>query len=179
MILRTIAVTRDFSDIEKVALLAKEAFPPEEYLSPDTMIEMSKEDDFDFWALYDEDTFVGFMAVKTHKNMSYLFFLAIDPSLRSKGYGSRAVETLKVLYEGYEQVVDFEMLDETASNNEQRQKRRLFYLRNAYCPTGYGLSYRGVAYEIMCSETDFEIDHFRELMSTIMLDSFNPRYFRI
>ena len=165
MILRTIAVTKDFSDIEKVNLLAKEAFPPEEYLSPDTMI--------------DEDTFVGFMAVKTHKNMSYLFFLAIDPSLRSKGYGSRAVETLKVLYKGYEQVVDFEMLDETASNNEQRQKRRLFYLRNAYCPTGYGLSYRGVTYEIMCTGKDFEIDHFRELMSTITLDSFNPRYFRI
>lgn len=179
MILQTIAITKDFSDIEKVNFLAKEAFPPDEYLSPDTMIEMSNENNFDFFALYDEDTFVGFMAVKIQKNMSYLFFLAIDPSLRSKGYGSRAIETLKVLYEGYQQVVDFEMLDETATNNEQRQKRRSFYLRNAYYPTGYGLSYRGVTYEIMCSETDFEIDHFRELMSTITLDSFNPRYFRI
>lgn len=85
MILRTIAVTKDFSDIEKVNLLAKEAFPPEEYLSPDTMIEMSKEDDFDFWALYDEDTFVGFMAVKTHKICLIYSFLPLILRCDPKG----------------------------------------------------------------------------------------------
>ena len=105
-------------------------------------------DNFDFFALTDGDAFVGFMVVQTHKDLAYLFFLAIDPSCRAKGYGSRAVETLRALYPGKTQVVDFEMLDSEAPNNEQRIKRRQFYLRNGYKETGLFLSYLGVDYEV-------------------------------
>lgn len=63
MILSTIKITGQFSDIDKVNALARDAFPPEEYLAPSKMIEMSREDGFDFRALYDGDLFVGFMTV--------------------------------------------------------------------------------------------------------------------
>lgn len=105
--------------------------------------------------------------------------LAIEPSLRSKGCGGRATETIKTLYGDYRQTVDFEILDQAAENNEQRRKRRSFYLCNGYGPTGYGLSYRDVTYEVMCSDLGFEIEGFRELMSKIPLDGLDPRYFRI
>ncbi|MGN0831880.1 MAG: GNAT family N-acetyltransferase [Candidatus Ornithospirochaeta sp.] len=87
--------------------LALEYFPSEDYLEPDKLLDMAKEDNFDFWALLDEDIFVGFMVVQTFKTLSYLFFLAIDPSYRSMEYGSRTIETLKESYKGKKQVVYF------------------------------------------------------------------------
>ena len=63
-----------------------------ESLEPDKLVDMAEEDNFDFWALLDEDIFVGLMVVQTFKTLSYLFFLAFDSLYRSIGYGSRAIE---------------------------------------------------------------------------------------
>lgn len=177
--LDTLKITEDFIDIKKVNLLAKEAFPPKEYLAPSKMIEMAKEESFDFLALYDEEVFVGFMAVKIYKNITYLFFLAIDNARRSKGYGSRAIKTLKKLYPDTQQVVDFEMLDDTAKNSSERERRRLFYLRNGYKPTAQFISYLGVDYEIFCMNDQFNINTFKEMMSSLKIEGFSPNYFSV
>ena len=100
MKLHTEYITKNNRFWEEVNRLAKEAFPPEEYLAPQTLVDMAKTDHLDFLALSERDVFVGFMVVKTYKNLAYLFFLAINPSCRSKGYGSRAIETLKAEYPG-------------------------------------------------------------------------------
>ena len=157
--------------------LAKGAFPPEEYLAPIELVRMSKANNFDFLLLTDSERFVGFMVVQTYKNMAYLFFLAIDSSCRSKGYGSYAIEALKETYPEKKQVVDFEMLDEKADNYEQRKKRRNFYLRNGYKETGLFLSYLGVDYEVFCMDNEFDEEEFKELMTTIQVEGFNPKYF--
>lgn len=175
--LNTIDITKDFADFDKVEALAAEAFPPEEYLPPSKLVEMAEEAGFDFHALYDGATFVGFIAVRTYRRLSYLFFLAIDSSLRSGGYGSEAIKTLLELYPGKQQIVDMEMVDATAKNNDQRIKRRSFYLRNGYQPTGHFLSYLGVDYEILCMEEHFDFYAFREMMSMLQIEGFVPRYF--
>ena len=161
----------------QINALAKEAFPPEEYLAPSKLVEMGKTANFDFWALSDKDSFVGFMVVQTYKNLAYLFFLAIDSSCRSKGYGTRSIETLKAAYPDKKHIVDFEMLDNTSSNSEQRAKRRAFYLRNGYKETGLFLSYLGVDYEVFCMDDDFDPEEFKAMMQTIRVDGFNPKYF--
>ena len=78
MILDIENITKDSIFLDKVNNLAKEAFPPEEYLEPAKIIEMAKADNFDFLALKDKDTFVGFMVVLTYEDLAYLFFLTID-----------------------------------------------------------------------------------------------------
>ena len=132
---------------------------------------------FDFWALTDGDAFVGFMVVQTYKNLAYLFFLAIDSSCRAKGYGSRAIETLRELYPDKKQVVDFEMLDEAAPNNIQRINRRQFYLKNGYKETVLFLSYLGVDYEVFCMSDDFDTREFKDMMKEIRVEGFEPKYF--
>lgn len=161
----------------EVNALAKEAFPPQEYLAPSKLVEMAKADNFDFLALTDDNFFVGFMVVQTYQDLAYLFFLAIVPTCRSKGYGSRAIETLKAEYPNKKQVVDFEMLDNLAANYKQREKRREFYLRNGYKETGMFLTYLGVDYEVFCMDKDFEPEIFKEMMKTIQVNGFNPKYF--
>lgn len=157
--------------------LAKEAFPPEEYLAPSELVRMAGSDGFDFLALLDEDKFVGFMVVLTYGDMAYLFFLAIDAESRSRGYGSRAIETLRAEYPDKTHVVDFEMPDDAAANSEQRKKRRDFYLRNGYRETGTFLSYLGVDYEVFCMGDCFDLDLFKAMMKTIRVEGFDPVYF--
>lgn len=157
--------------------LAKEAFPPKEYLAPSKLVEMAKADDFDFLALTDNNSFVGFIVVSTYQNLAYLFFLAIVSTCRSKGYGSQVIKTLKTKYPNKKQVVDFEMLDDRENNYKQREKRREFYLRNGYKETGTFLTYLGVDYEVFCMDKDFEPEVFKEMMKTIQVNGFNPKYF--
>lgn len=54
MILKTVPITKKMADFERIKKLAKEAFPPKEYLAPSVLIKMAKSPDFDFLALYDE-----------------------------------------------------------------------------------------------------------------------------
>ena len=162
----------------KVEALAREAFPAQEYLAPSQMVKMAESDGFDFRALCDGDDFVGFMTVMTYGNLAYLFFLAIEKARRAKGYGTGAIELLRSLYPGRQQVVDMEMLDDSAPNREQREKRRQFYMRNGYRATGQFLSYLGVKYEVLCAADEFDFRSFRELMQRIRIDGFVPHYFR-
>lgn len=177
MRLHTEPLTKNHRFWEDVDRLAKEAFPPEEYLAPAKLAEMARADNFDFLALTDKDAFVGFMAVLTYADLAYLFFLAIEPSRRSMGYGGRAIETLRAAYPGKKQVVDFEMPDDAAANRGQREKRREFYLRNGYRETGLFLRYLGVDYEVFCMDEDFQPETFQAMMKTIPVEGFHPRYF--
>ena len=156
--------------------LARGAFPPEEYIAPSELVRMAERGTLVFSALLDKGTFVGFMVTLPHGRMVYLFFLAIDPAHRSKGYGSRALETLRALYPGKVQVVDFEAPDPAADNAAQREKRRAFYLKNGYRETGLFITYQGVTYEIFCSDAQFDLAEFQELMKTIPVDGFEPVY---
>lgn len=160
----------------EINLLANEAFPPEEYIAPIELVRMAINGNIIFSALSENDIFVGFMVTLQYEKMIYLFFLAITPAYRSKGYGSLALKTLKEYFPDKTHVVDFEALDESADNAEQRKKRRRFYLKNGYCATGLFLTYFGVTYEVFCSGKHFDEIAFKELMKTIPVDGFNPIY---
>ena len=172
------AITENSRYWNEVNALAIEAFPPEEYLAPAELVKLAAGGHADFSALLDGDAFVGFMVTLRHEEMVYLFFLAISPALRSKGYGSAALAALKAAYPGKTQVVDFEAPDDSADNAVQRQKRRQFYLKNGYLETGWFLTYFGVTYEIFCTDEDFDVAAFRNLMKSIPVDGFDPIYFR-
>ncbi len=177
MILKTEIITKQSQYWYEVNDLANEAFPPEEYRSPSIIVEMAEKDNYDFLALLDNNIFVGFMVVKIYKEMTYLFFLAIDKNCRGKGYGSQAIETLKTIYPNKTHVVDFEMIDEKASNYYQRIIRKNFYLRNGFKETGLFLSYLEVDYEVLYIGSDFIVNDFKKMMKSIKIDGFEPKYF--
>lgn len=157
--------------------LSKKSFPIEEYLDPIKLVDMAKEDDFKFLSLVDNDDFIGFMAIKIYKEFTYLFFLTIEESYRCKGYGAKAISLIKEMYPNKKHTVDFEKVNENASNYEQRIKRRKFYLRNGYKETGLYLSYLNVEYEVFCTDDNFNIDMFKEMMTTFNIEGFSPKYY--
>ncbi len=175
--MHTINITTEFRDYPSVQRLAQEAFPPEEYMAPSKLIEMAERGEVEFLGLYDEDTFAGFMVVSIFEKICYLFFLAIDPVLRSRGYGSRTLKLLEERYPDKQQVVDFEMIDDAAPNHAQRVTRKAFYMRNGYKETGKYISYLGVDYEILCKSDEFDFVAFQRMMCHFHIDNFHPQYF--
>ena len=77
MKLKTEYITEHNRFWSEINNLAKEAFPPEEYLAPIELVRMSKANNFDFLLLTDSERFVGCMVVQTHKNLAYLFYIFI------------------------------------------------------------------------------------------------------
>lgn len=175
--LRFVRIDKKFPEMAKLAALDKEAFPQEEYLSPNELMAMAEGRDFDFWGLFDGENFVGFMAVMLYQNLSYLFFLAIEKERRSKGYGAQALQLLKASYPDKQQVVDLEQPEKGALNENQWEIRRAFYLHNGYQETGHGLTYLGVNYEILCASPSFDFESFQALMRQIKIPGFKPRYY--
>lgn len=171
-------VTRESCFYNEIKELALEAFPKKEYLSPDTLLKMAKNDNFDFYEIIDKEMFIGFLAVQTYKDLCYLFFLAISKKNRFKGYGSKTLELLKNTYKDKKLIVDIEMPDCNSLNYMQRRKRKEFYLKNGYKETNLFLSYLGVDYEVLCMNDDFNEYEFKNLMQTINVKDFNPKYFK-
>ncbi len=177
-ILDAIPVTREMEDYDRIRVLAKEAFPPAEYIDPDDLVRISGKDDSEFLALYDDATFVGYMVVRLWSNICYMLQMAIEESSRGRGYGSRAISTLRHRHPDHIYMVDIESEDGLAENSEQRTARRQFYLRNGYSPTGDYIGFAGMEFEILSSGDGFVMDEFKILMSRIDLDNFDLTYHR-
>lgn len=177
MIVSTEPITMDSRFWTQVNTLAKDTFPPEEYIAPEEILMMSATKGHEFLALIHGDSFIGFMVVFPYRDLLYLFYLAIDPSHRSKGYGSHAIDTLKERYADRKLLVDFEMLDDDAPNREQRLRRRQFYLRNGFRETGLFVSYRGVDYEVFCTSEDFDPQAYKDMLSAMGAAKYPLTYF--
>lgn len=160
---------------EQIEKINREAFPPEEYMPISEMLEVQARGEFDVLALLDGETAVGFMAVSADERAAYLFFLAIGRDYRSKGYGGQALALYRSLYAGRQCTVDLEPLDPDAENAEQRVRRRRFYLKNGFAPSGYALEYRGAAFELLCCEPPLRVEAFAHLAEGLHVRGFVPK----
>ena len=98
---------------------------------------------------YDNNTFVGMACLLNGSAISHIIYIAIDESLRGHGYGSKALELLHKSNSEKRIMVDIEVPDISAENNEQRIMRKKFYLRAGYEETPVKYEWRGEKYEIL------------------------------
>ena len=179
MCLKFIKVNCSFVESKLLDDMMKRQFPPEEYMPLDNQLALQDSGDIEIWALYDLTELVGFTTLRITNDMAYLFFLAFDDAFQGKGYGKEAIAKIRELYTDRAITVDFELVDEKAANNEQRIRRRNFYLKNGFYETGWGLSYLGVDYEIFCMNQPFSIDSFKAMLNKLPIRGFHPQYFRL
>ncbi|MCD8395240.1 MAG: GNAT family N-acetyltransferase [Bacteroidales bacterium] len=172
-----VKITSDFDHMELLDRIAREAFPPEEYIAPAELARMAENGPLEFFALKDGEAIIGFMVTMTHEEMAYLFFLAVDSDCRSKGYGGQALALFALHYPNMTHIVDLERPDIKAGNALQRLSRKKFYMRNGYRETGQCMKYLGIDFEILCLEEDFNLGKFKRLMRKLPIENFRPRYF--
>lgn len=90
-----------------------------------------------------------------------IFYLAVSPRARGKGYGSMILDYVKKKGKEKNVNLDVEALDTSAENIAERFRRVEFYRRNGITDTGYRLFGNGIKYMVLSSDPS----------------SFNPRSF--
>lgn len=171
----------NFKDKEKLYKINDEAFPDEERIDSEKIINYCLNLNCEFWGIYNNDEFIGFTVVLPSKEfkIAYVWFLAIGKKYRSKGFGGRTLQELNKIYSDYQLVLDLEQQKEDAPNLEQRRKRLDFYLGNGYKRTGYGMTYYDVDYEILCNRADFSNKTFQEFILSLNRKDFKPEIYAI
>ena len=99
------------------------AFPLEEHRNFTGQLECLKDERFNFFEVVDNSSPVGFIAIWNLNGFVFLEHLAIDEDKRSGGYGTKAIELLKVTFK--KPII----LEAEAPVTEQQIKRIAFYDR--------------------------------------------------
>ena len=126
------------------------AFPKEERFSFWILEDCSKEDNSDLYAILDNDKFVGMCYIVNCDGAYYLMYLAVEPNLRNKNYGSHILMDLEEKYKTL-----FLSIDDPI--NELNIRRKNFYLRNGFYDTNKYYEDTGVNYEVLCTNPEYEI----------------------
>lgn len=145
--MKSVKVTKESEKFQEIERLYWAAFPREERVPMDTLLEA--DGPYDFIACYDGAILCGFYSALTFGDITHILFLAVEEKLRDHGYGSQILAEIGKAYAGNRVILDVEMVDPEADNNEQREQRIAFYLRNGYHHSGISYGWRGVMYEIL------------------------------
>lgn len=167
-------LTPESPDIGCFERINTEAFPPSERMSMEELFDFARDTDTEILGLYDEKTPVGFTVLLKNAVCGYVYFLAVDAQMRSKGYGGAALRALREAYPQLQIILDFEEIDEAAENLEQRIRRRKFYLRNGFHETGRYTFMMEDRFEVVCTGGELRADAFRELIA--ILHAHCPRF---
>ncbi len=138
------------------------AFPENERLSFGLLRVISLLPQNYFYALYDDGKFIGMLYYVTNKDNLLGCYFAIDDTIRSNGYGTKALEWLKNQKNNI--YVIMESADVDCNNKEQRVSRQGFYRRNGFSDTGYWyVDYYNEYYDILSTNKNFDVESYRRL----------------
>lgn len=155
MELTTKRVSGKLPEFPRIKKLLKESFPKNERFPLSLLLMRALRTDVDFLAYYDEGAFCAISYSARTKNTLFVLYIAVDESLRSKGYGSLILSHLARLADGRQITLNIEAPDPSAENNGQRLKRMDFYSRNGFSDTGYRLIEKSLTHAVLCNREDF------------------------
>lgn len=136
-------------------------------MSMDEIFSFAEDTDTDVLGIYDGESPIGFAVLLKGSECAYLYYLAIDGTVRSKGYGSSALGEIMKRYRELQIILDFEEIDTNAENLAQRLRRKSFYLKNGFHETGSYTLLRGARFEVVCSGGELKRQAFGELLKII------------
>lgn len=167
MNLRLVKLKSDNADRKYFEKINEEAFPISERMSFDEIFDFASKTNTDVLGIYNEETAVGFAVILKNSECGYVYFFAIDYRMRSKGFGSAALQKMMSEYSGLQLVLDFEVIDENAENNKQRIRRKNFYLRCGFHETGNCTMLRDERFEVVCSGGELNKTALKDLLSIL------------
>lgn len=157
-------VTSKLKEYEKVLSIYEEAFPKNEKLPKWLLTLMAKRKFVDFLAFYDEGIFCGLTYLIHYKNTCFVLYLAIDRSIRSKGYGTKILNWIVDNNKSNNIVLNIETVDKKYDNYKQRLDRQRFYLKNGFMDTEYKLEEKGDIYDVLYKGKTFVKTEYEELI---------------
>jgi ribosomal protein S18 acetylase RimI-like enzyme len=126
-------------------------------------------------AYLDGETFAGMTYSVRCDEGIYLLYLAVNDKVRSRGYGTRILDSLKAEAGESPLALDVEIPSDDAPNNEQRLRRIEFYRRSGITDTGVTLEDPEISYRVLSTWPDIDPEHVRLLLRRLFLGFYRPK----
>ena len=170
MSLKPVQIKKSMTDYKNILELYRSSFPEAARFPIWLLRIMSHLKGAHSVAFCDGDRLCGFSYFLVNEETVFIFYLAVNNTGRSKGYGSQIISWIRETYPDRDIFLDVEEPDECAENNSQRLKRIEFYRRNGIFETEHSFTYGGVVYRILCINRNFmEEDYYENLTSYFKL----------
>ena len=153
---------------EEIRSLYESAFPEEEQIPYEDLLQLVDRMNLDFTAYYKGTDFVGFTIVYPRDTFNWFWYFAVREDLRGNGCGQQILSMLIEKYMGCSNILDMESPEQECENREQRRRRSDFYLRNGFRNTGVGKSFEGVDYVILQNgDRVFTLQDYEEVLDEL------------
>lgn len=147
-------------DRQKVKSIYMAAFPKEERMPFGMMTAMSCLWNTEFLAFYDEDALCGMVYLANIGRQTFIMFLAVDETLRNKGYGGQILDEIQERHPKNKIIVSIEPCDDIQDSTNIRVRRKNFYMRKGYDDTGYYMKLGGAKQEVLVKNGQFSKSKF-------------------
>ncbi len=164
------------SNYQEICQWMKRVFPKEE-LMPMWLIKLLiLKKNYNFKVYYHGPLFVGILFTIQSEDTVFVFYIAVNDKIHSKGYGS---ELLRVLFNQFpdKSVTLFieTVSDKEALNYDQRIKRLAFYERNGFVHTKIEAGFKKPFVDILSTDKDFDVVKAKKLMRFFPMKIFVPQ----
>ena len=171
--------TADSEDKKFILDLYLEAFPSEER-KPFSLIERKTAmGSMEILVLKERANRIGLAITALEEELVLLDYFAIAPEYRDKGYGTEALLLLEALYSGRQFFLEIEEPGQGAPNQQERIRRKNFYIRNGMRETGIRIQLFGVDMEILATAVELTFKKceklYRELLGPLYAEAVKLR----
>jgi GNAT superfamily N-acetyltransferase len=144
------------ADNEELRRRYETAFPEQEQIPYEDLIELLDKMDIDYTAYYDDDMLVGLTMVLRLPRYNWAWYFAVRDELRGKGYGQGILSMVLEKYRnGHPFIMDIESpYQPDAPNPEQRRRRHAFYVRNGFKDTPTSRTWDGLTFTILTNSDE-------------------------
>lgn len=177
-------VTRDAPWFPQVKALYESAFPANERIPIKHLLDDKIKREF--WAFFYKDdvgdaatpTFCGFSNSITYGSITNIVYFAVEPELRSRGYGSQILQAIREKHPDTRIVVDIEVEEDSkdAEELERRNRRREFYQRNGFDASPVDYVWQGEHYRLLSTGGIVTEKEFRDFWKEILKDIPGAKY---
>ena len=140
---------RTAGDWLRVRALYHSAFPADERKPFSIIHRMFREGRADVWCILEEGKFAGLATTVNGGDLILIDYFAITEKRRGQGLGRGAMECLLALYCDKGVFLEIESPDRPGLDQEQRKKRKEFYLSCGYEELGVKAKVFGVYMELL------------------------------
>ncbi len=166
-------ITKKLGNYDEIVKFMKKSFPKEELMPMWLLLLVSKFKKYNFNAYYDDKLFVGIIFTIESKESVFVFYIAVNDQIQSRGYGTRLLEIVFDKNKGKSVSLFIEtMSNKNASNFEQRIKRLSFYERNGFKHTGYSAGNKEPFIDILSTNDNFDLKDAKKLLKIMPMKIF-------
>lgn len=158
-------VTKQLDDYKSVKELYFSAFPAVERAPFWLLMKKSKNDCADFYAIYDEEKWIGLIYAITDGEVVYVFYYAISEKERGHGIGVTVLDEFKNLYNGKKIFLAIEQIEEeNVPNPKQRMSRYKFYQRCGFSRQNAKIVEAKVTFDVMTYGGEINPESYNKMM---------------